>query len=84
MVRGDILKTIIRNYDYKDFGFLVIRVTFSFLMFFYHGHNKLMGGIARWEKLGSALTNLIGLSFLKTFFGFMASMSESIFAILFY
>ena len=82
MVRGDILEPIIRNYNYKDFGFLVIRATFSFLMFFYHGHNKLMGGVARWEKLGSALTNLIGLSFLKTFFGFMASMSESIFAIL--
>ena len=82
MLRCYILKPIISNYSYKDCCFLVIRVTFSFLMFFYHGHNKLMGGVPRWEKLGSALTNLIGLSFLKTFFGFMASMSESIFAIL--
>ena len=50
-------------------------------MYYNHGHAKLFGGVDRWYGLGGALTNLIGFEFLRTFFGLMASLSESIFAL---
>ena len=51
-------------------------------MFFGHGLSKLTAGTARWEKLGHALTDLIGLDSFHIFFGFLASLSESIGALL--
>ena len=50
-------------------------------MYLNHGQSKLLGGVDRWYGLGGALTNLIGLESLRTFFGLMASLSESIFAL---
>ena len=47
-------------------------------MFLNHGLNKISAGIAKWERLGGALTDLIGFESLKIFFGFMASYAESI------
>ena len=47
-----------------------------------HGINKITAGTEKWNRLGSALTDLIGFEFLSTFFGFMASFSESIAALL--
>ena len=51
-------------------------------MFINHGIYKITAGATKWEKLGSALTDLIGFEFLSTFLGFMASFSESIGALL--
>ena len=50
-------------------------------MYLGHGHGKLLGGVDRWYGLGGALTNLIGFESLRTFFGLMASLSESIFSL---
>jgi putative oxidoreductase len=40
-----------------------------------HGGPKIMGGPARWEKLGGAMGNL-GVDFAPVFWGFMAAFSE--------
>ena len=61
-----------------DIGILILRVFPSFAMFLNHGINKISAGTAKWEKLGSALTDLIGFESLKIFFGFMASYAESL------
>jgi putative oxidoreductase len=43
--------------------------------FLVHGLPKIIGGPARWEKLGGAMGN-IGVGFAPSFWGFMASASE--------
>tara|TARA_B100001094_G_C17959057_1_gene684459 strand:+ start:122 stop:556 length:435 start_codon:yes stop_codon:yes gene_type:complete len=76
------LKIILKNFNNTDVGLLIMRITFGCLMYYNHGHAKLFGGVDRWYGLGGALTNLIGLESLRTFFGLMASLSESVFALL--
>ena len=76
------LKIILQNFKNTDVGLLIMRATFGGLMYYNHGHSKLFGGVDRWYGLGGALTNLIGLESLRTFFGLMASLSESVFALL--
>jgi len=71
-------KILLSNLNNTDLGLLIIRVTFGGLMYLNHGHGKLLGGVDRWYGLGGALTNMIGLDFLRTFFGLMASLSESV------
>ena len=75
------LKILLGNLKNTDVGLLIVRITFGGFMYYNHGHAKLLGGIDRWYGLGGALTNLIGLESLRTFFGLMASLSESIFAL---
>ena len=74
-------KILLSNLNHTDLGLLIIRVTFGGLMYLNHGHGKLLGGADRWYGLGGALTNMIGLDFLRTFFGLMASLSESVFSL---
>ena len=76
-----IVKIFLSNLNNTDLGLLIIRTVFGILMYLGHGHGKLLGGVDRWYGLGGALTNLIGFEFLRTFFGLMASLSESIFAL---
>ena len=59
-----------------DIGLLVIRVVVG-LMFLGHGWPKLTGGIKTWTELGKA-TKSLGIDFAPTFFGFMASISETL------
>ena len=75
------LKFLLGNLNNTDVGLLIMRVTFGGLMYLNHGQSKLLGGVDRWYGLGGALTNLIGLESLRTFFGLMASLSESIFSL---
>ena len=75
------LKFLLGNLNNTDVGLLIMRITFGGLMYLNHGHGKLLGGVDRWYGLGGALTNMIGLDFLRTFFGFMASLSESVFSL---
>ena len=75
------LKILLGNLKNTDVGLLIMRITFGGLMYYNHGYAKLLGGVDRWYGLGGALTNLIGLEPLRTFFGLMASLSESIFAL---
>ena len=69
---------IISLKHYSDIGLLILRIFPGVVMFLNHGLNKISAGIAKWERLGVALTDLIGFESLKIFFGFMASYAESI------
>ena len=70
---------IIMNLKHSsDIGILILRVFPGFAMFLNHGMSKISAGTAKWERLGSALTDLIGFESLKIFFGFMASYAESL------
>ena len=62
----------------SDIGILILRVFPGFAMFLNHGISKISAGTAKWERLGSTLTDLIGFESLKIFFGFMASYAESL------
>tara|TARA_Y100000590_G_C15608854_1_gene973022 strand:- start:299 stop:748 length:450 start_codon:yes stop_codon:yes gene_type:complete len=70
------------KYNNTEVSLLLLRIVFGLIMLINHGISKITSDKIRWEKLGSALTDLIGLDFLNTFFGFMASLSESIGALL--
>tara|TARA_Y100000389_G_C17358348_1_gene462321 strand:+ start:329 stop:715 length:387 start_codon:yes stop_codon:yes gene_type:complete len=61
-----------------DLIFLFLRVFTGGMMFYYHGFAKITAGPDRWDRLGSRLSELIGLDFLSIPLGFMASFSESI------
>ena len=57
---------------------LILRISSGYLMFTYHGLSKIIAGPERWEGLGRFFTNLIGVDSFHVFFGFLASLSESI------
>ena len=59
---------------FADLGLLIVRlgVGGSFLM---HGSPKFFGGPERWAKIGGVM-DLVGISFLPTFWGFMAAFAE--------
>jgi len=78
MILKKYLTIFINNYNKNEYGLLLLRVVFGLIMLTNHGMNKIISGTKKWERLGSALTDLIGFEFLGTFFGFMASFSESI------
>lgn len=62
--------------NYKDVGYLIARIGLGGMMIF-HGLPKLMGGPAKWEALGGTMSNL-GITFMPTFWGFMASFAEGV------
>lgn len=76
-----ILKILDCDSKYNDIGLALLRVVPGLLMFFNHGLGKISSGTDRWNRLGHALTDIIGLEFLSVFFGFMASFAESICAL---
>ena len=80
-LKKNILKYLIRIGNASDIGILILRVFSGATMFMNHGIYKISAGTIKWERLGSALTDLIGFESLKVFFGFMASFAESIGAI---
>ena len=65
-----------------DIGILILRVLTGVLMLQNHGLSKITSGTARWERLGHALTDMIGIDSFHVFFGFLASLAESLGAIL--
>lgn len=76
-------KKLLNNFNsYPNFALLIARIFTGFLMLYLHGWGKLIAGTSKWERLGSGLSNSIGLDFLRIPLGFMASFSESIGAIL--
>ncbi len=58
-----------------DIGLLVLRLGIGASMIIFHGYGKLAGGPERWEKLGSNM-EMLGISFLPVFWGFMAAFAE--------
>ena len=61
---------------HRNIGLLILRIGLG-CMFLLHGLPKLFGGPERWEGLGGAMASL-GITFLPTFWGFMAAISESL------
>lgn len=55
-------------------GLLALRIGVG-ILFIIHGYGKIVGGPGTWADLGQAMT-YVGITFLPTFFGFMASISE--------
>ena len=70
----DILQGIMK--DRVNVGLLLLRVFSGYLILVNHGFGKITAGPSRWEKLGGAMERL-GIDFFPTFWGFMASFSES-------
>ncbi len=64
-----------------DSGILLLRLFSGYLMIINHGYGKIMGGPEKWEKIGGAM-ELFGIYIFPTFWGFMASFSESVCAFL--
>ena len=67
---------------YPDLSLLLARLFTGYLMLSLHGWGKITAGTDRWKRLGSGLSDLIGLDFLSIPLGFMASFAESIGAML--
>jgi len=65
---------------HRDLGLLVARVGLGAGFIYFHGWAKLMAGPERWAGLGEAMGNL-GITFFPTFWGFMAAMAETLFAL---
>jgi len=63
---------------YLTHSLLILRIFPSIMMIYKHGWSKITAGYEKWNRLGSALTDFIGLEFMNVFFGFMAALSESI------
>ena len=70
----DILHGIMK--DRINVGLLLLRVFSGYLILVNHGFGKITAGPSRWEKLGGAMESF-GIDFFPTFWGFMASFSES-------
>ena len=61
--------------NYKNTGLLIIRIGLG-LMFIMHGYPKIMGGPEMWKGVGGAMGN-VGITFLPTFWGFLAAITET-------
>ena len=70
------------NISYHSYGLLLWRIIGGSMMVYNHGWGKIKAGPEKWNRLGHALTDIIGFEFLSTFFGFMAAFSESVCALL--
>jgi putative oxidoreductase len=57
-----------------DLGLLILRIGLG-LIFVAHGYPKIVGGIEKWQMIGTAMSNL-GITFMPAFWGFAAACSE--------
>ena len=61
---------------FRDYGLLLLRVGIGLMFVVIYGYSKITGGVERWEMLGKTFNNIIGISFIPVFWGFMAAISE--------
>ena len=61
----------------RDAGILMLRISVGAFFLWAHGWAKLAGGIETWHELGGAMKHF-GISFWLTFWGFMATMAETV------
>ena len=61
----------------RDAGLLMLRLTLGAIFLWAHGWDKLSGGTKVWHALGAAMGN-IGITFWPTFWGFLATMAETV------
>jgi putative oxidoreductase len=61
---------------YRDHGLLLLRVGIGLMFVAVHGFPKIAGGVQVWAGLGKTFNGLFGVSFIPTFWGFLAAVSE--------
>ena len=61
----------------RDAGLLMLRLTLGALFLWAHGWGKLAGGTQKWHDIGTAMGQ-VGITFWPTFWGFMATMAETV------
>jgi hypothetical protein len=61
----------------RDAGLLMLRLTLGAFFLWAHGWSKLAGGTDTWQALGGAMKHL-GITFWPTFWGFLATMAETV------
>jgi putative oxidoreductase len=61
---------------YRDFGLLLLRVGIGLMFTIVYGLPKVRGGVQMWAGLGGAFNRIIGITFIPTFWGLMATVSE--------
>jgi len=61
----------------RDAGLLMLRLTLGAFFLWAHGWSKLAGGTETWQGLGGAMKHL-GITFWPTFWGFLATMAETV------
>jgi putative oxidoreductase len=61
----------------RDAGLLMLRITLGVFFLWAHGWAKLAGGMETWQALGGAMKHF-GITFWPTFWGFMATMAETV------
>ncbi len=66
---------------FRDFGLLILRIGIGLTYIVVHGGPKLLDGPERWEALGGSM-EVVGITFLPVFWGFMAAFAESVGALL--
>lgn len=61
---------------FRDYGLLLLRIGIGLMFVAIYGYSKITGGVERWEMLGKTFNNILGVSFIPAFWGFMAAISE--------
>lgn len=60
----------------RDYGLLLLRIGIGLMFVTIHGFPKITGGVQAWTVFGKTFNNIIGISFIPVFWGFMATISE--------
>lgn len=60
---------------YYNLGLLIIRLSIGFSFVYFHGWEKITGGVDKWEMLGNQM-QYAGINFLPVVWGFMAALAE--------
>ena len=66
------------SYFFSSKSYFLLRLATGFFMCYFHGWSKLMSDSDRWYRLGSTVTEFIGIDALSIPLGFMAAFAESI------
>lgn len=69
------------NVLFHSTSYFMLRLATGSMMCYLHGWSKLTGDPDRWYRLGTSLTQWIGIDALATPLGFMAAFAESIAAL---
>jgi len=70
-----------RKEDLLQIGWLILRAGIG-ISIFLHGLPKIMGGVETWTYIGGSMS-IFGITFAPAFWGFLASVAESIGGLLF-
>ena len=60
----------------RDYGLIILRIGIGLMFVIAYGLPKVRGGEQMWTGLGGAFNRIIGIDFIPTFWGLMATVSE--------